>query len=33
MPQTVLEDELEGIHWHIQVLQARIKSDKGKNSC
>lgn len=29
MPQTALEDELEGVHWHIQVLQDRIKREKG----
>lgn len=31
MPQSTLEDELEGIQWHIRVLQDRIKNGKGKN--
>ncbi len=31
MPQSVLEDELEGIQWHIKVLQERIKNGKGKH--
>ena len=31
MPQSVLEDELEGIQWHIKVLQERIKTGKGRN--
>ena len=31
MPQSVLDDELEGIQWHIKVLQERIKTCKGRN--
>ncbi len=32
MPQTTLEEDLESIYWHIEVLHERIKNGKGNKN-